>query len=239
MLRQILCILTVGVVLGGCGEDGDASGAAEKPTVYAASSLRSALPELLPGATYNFGGSNQLRAQIEQGGPADVFIAASPKDPAALAKAGRCDTPVAVATNELVVVVPGEGPRLTLAQLKRGGHRIAVGAEGVPIGDYTRKLLQTADATAVLERNTVSSETSVASITAKVRVGSADAGFVYVTDAKAVGDDVRSVRLPRAVQPTVRYEACAVKPAGAAYVRDLRTPALQRRLVALGFGRAP
>jgi len=235
MPRQILCILAVAVAISGCGDDDNAS----SPVVYAASSLRSALPELLPAATYNFGGSNQLRAQIEQGAPADVFIAASPQDPATLARAGRCETPVAVATNELVLIVPDDGRALTLSQLARGRYRVAVGATGVPIGDYTRTLLQTAGASAVLERNTVSSETSVASITAKVRLGSADAGFVYVTDAKAAGDAVRSMHLPRDVQPTVRYDACAVTPAGVAYVRELRTPRMQGKLEARGVGAAP
>ncbi|HEX6390296.1 MAG TPA: molybdate ABC transporter substrate-binding protein [Solirubrobacteraceae bacterium] len=217
-------------MVAGCGGEDD-----DRPTIYAASSLRSALPAVLPDARYSFGGSNQLRSQIERGAPADVFIGASPKDPAALAKAGKCERPVAVATNELVMIVPAGGERLSLAALARGGHRIAVGAEGVPIGDYTRTLLQRAGATAVLTRNVVSSETSVASIVAKVRAGSADAGFVYVTDV----DGVRAVRLPRAAQPTVRYEACAVRAAGRAYVRALRSPAVQRALVDRGFGRAP
>jgi molybdate transport system substrate-binding protein len=231
-------VAAAGLVAAGCGGDDDPA-AATKPTVYAASSLRGALPDLLPAATYSFAGSNQLRAQIEQGAPADVFIAASPKDPAALAKAGRCGAPVAIATNELVVIVPARAPALTLGQLERGRYRLALGATGVPIGDYTRKLLKTAHADAVLTRNTVSSEPSVASIAAKVRLGSADAGFVYVTDAKAAGADVRSVRLPRAVQPTVRYEACAVRAGGAAYIRKLRSAGVQRGLVARGFGRAP
>lgn len=217
--------------MAGCGDDEQ-----ERPTVYAASSLRSALPAVLPDATYNFAGSNQLRTQIEKGAPADVFIAASPKDPAALAQAGRCEAPAAVATNELVLIVPAGRRPLTLAQLARGGRRVAVGAQGVPIGDYTRALLRRARAGGVLARNRVSSEPSVASIVAKVRLGSADAAFVYVTDA---GDGVRSVRLPRAAQPTVRYEACAVRAAGRAYVRALLSARAQRALAQRGFRRAP
>ncbi len=193
------------------------------------------LPDVLPDARYSFAGSNQLRGQIERGAPADVLIGASAKDPAALAKAGRCSTPVAIATNELVLIVPARRARLSLDRLKRGRYRLAIGAEGVPIGDYTRKLLSSAGADTVLTRNIVSSETSVASIVAKVRLASADAGFVYVTDARRL----RTVRLPRRVQPTVRYEACAVKPRGAAYVRDLQSEAVQRALVRRGFGRAP
>src|SRR5687768_5353976 len=52
-----------------CGGNDEA---AERPTVYAASSLRAALPELLPAARYSFAGSNQLRRQVEQGARADV-----------------------------------------------------------------------------------------------------------------------------------------------------------------------
>lgn len=230
----------------GCGGDDTGQGA-DRPTVYAASSLRAALPELLPDARYAFGGSNQLRLQIERGAPADVLIAASPKDPRALAAAGRCTTPVPIASNELVLIVPRDArdPVRGIARLRRGGLRLAVGAAGVPIGDYTRKLLRTAGAQAVLTRNTVSSEPSVASINAKVRLGSADAGFVYVTDARADGDAVRVVRLPRALQPVVRYAGCAVRrggrPAAAAetYLARLRSPAVQRRLRARGFGPPP
>lgn len=228
---------------GGCG--GDDAGP-PRPTVYAASSLRSALPDLLPDARYGFGGSNTLRTQIEAGAPADVFIGASPKDPAALHAAGRCAAPVALATNELVVIVPRDAraPVASLARLTRGGLRVAVGAAGVPIGDYTRKLLTAAGAASVLTRNTVSSEPDVASITAKVRLGSADAGFVYVTDARSAARDVRVVRLPARAQPVVRYEGCVVRRDGAraaaarAYLSRLRSPAVQRALVARGFGRA-
>lgn len=249
MRRQsigITAAVGLGVVaLAGCG--GATAGGAGRPTVYAASSLRAALPELLPHARYSFGGSDQLRVQVEGGAPADVFIGASPKDPGTLAGERHCTTPVPLATNELVIITPRDGgtPVTSLAQLARGGRRVAVGSAGVPIGSYTRKLLTTAGAGGVLDRNTVSSEPSVASINAKVRLGSADAGFVYVTDAKADGDAVRVVHLPRAAQPVVRYEGCVVRrdgartAAGEAYLRTLRSAAVQQRLVALGFGRAP
>lgn len=249
MRRQILGTLTVvvasAVAVAGCGDGTADAGAGARPTVYAASSLRGALPDLLPAARYSFGGSDQLRTQIERGAPADVLIGASPKDPGILAAAGRCTTPVPLATNELVVVVPRDGDVRSLAQLAQGGRRIAVGAPGVPIGAYTRKLLAKAGAGAVLSRNTVSSERDVASINAKVRLGSADAGFVYVTDAKADGDAVRVVRLPRAAQPVVRYAGCVVRRDGArtqaarAYLARLRSSAVQRQLVARGFGPAP
>src|SRR5438309_469696 len=59
-----------------------AAGAAA-PTVFAAASLSKVLPQIESGAKYTFGGSGALEVQIEQGAPADVFAAASPKQPAA------------------------------------------------------------------------------------------------------------------------------------------------------------
>ena len=67
----------------------------------------------------------------------------------------------------------------------------------------------------ILTRHTVSSEPNVTSITSKVALGSADAGFAYITDARAGGDRVRSIRLPTWAQPPVRYQMCAVRRDGA------------------------
>ena len=66
-----------------------ASSASAKPeavagsqlNVYAAASLTAVFPTIDKKAKYNFAGSNQLAAQIRQGAPADVFAAASTKDP--------------------------------------------------------------------------------------------------------------------------------------------------------------
>ena len=183
-------------------------------TVYAAASLREAFPALDGGQTYNFAGSNQLQAQIERGAPADVFAAASPTEPQALFDAGRCERPVTFATNTLVLIVPRSNPARisSVYDLRRGDpKRLAVGSPNVPIGDYTRKLLRRLSLTSVLRRNIVSNEANVASVTSKVALGSADAGFVYVTDARSVSDRVRTIRLPRYAQPPVRYRICVVR----------------------------
>src|SRR6185437_14502926 len=81
-----------------------------RPTVLAAASLSKVFPEIAANAKYTFGGSGALEADIEQGAPADVFAAASPKQPAALLAKRLVDRPVEFATNTLVLIVPKDNP---------------------------------------------------------------------------------------------------------------------------------
>jgi molybdate transport system substrate-binding protein len=221
------------------------AGSHSAPTVYGAASLRSVLPALDGAARYSFAGSDMLQTQIERGAPADVFAAASAKQPQALFGEGRCGRPITFATNRLVLVVPASerGVR-SLASLTRGRRRVAVGTAGVPVGDYTRKLLAALHREAILTRNTVSEEKDVASVLAKVALGSADAGFVYHTDALTARGRVREIALPDAGGP-VTYQLCAVRRDGAdrrgaeAFIRNVTGPAGRRALARHGFGLPP
>jgi molybdate transport system substrate-binding protein len=185
---------------------------AQALTVYAAASLRDAFPQI-GSATFNFAGSNQLQQQIERGAPADVFAAASPGEAQALFRAGRCTRPVTFATNLVVLLVPSGNPGnvRSVYSLRDGGRRIAIGTAGVPVGDYTRKLLRRMRLSSILSANTVSVEPNVSSIVSKVALGSADAGFAYVTDGRIAADRVRTIRLPSWAQPPVRYQICVVR----------------------------
>jgi molybdate transport system substrate-binding protein len=213
-------------------------GADEAPRVYAAASLREAFPEIDPAPTYNFAGSNQLQAQIERGAPADVFASASPKEADALFRAGRCTRPVTFATNVLVMLVPAASTQIrSVDALRRGPQRrLALGAGTVPVGAYTRTLLERLRLN--LDRHIVSSEPNVTSITSKVALGSADAGFAYKTDARAAGDRVRTIEFPASAQPPIRYSICAVRRTGAAedFLRRVTSPNGRRVLRKWGFG---
>jgi len=220
-----------------------APAAASALNVFAASSLREVFTQIDPSPTYNFGGSNQLQLQIERGADADVFASASSQEPQALFKAGKCDRPVTFATNKLVLIVPKGNPgKITsVRSLRAGGKNLAIGNAGVPIGDYTRKLLRRLGLSRALTRNTVSQEPNVASIVSKVGLGSADAGFVYVTDAKIANNRVQAIRLPRYAQPPVRYQICHVKRSAesAAFIAKVRSGRGRSLLKAAGFGLPP
>jgi molybdate transport system substrate-binding protein len=241
MLRRLLppaAVLAV-VVLGAV------PAAAPAVNVYAAASLRDVFRRIDGRPAFNFLGSNQLQLQIQRGAPADVFAAASPREPGALFRGGRCSLPRTFATNQLVLIVPRNNPARirTVADLNRGAaKRLVVGGPGVPVGAYTRRLLEKLRLTAVLRRNTVSEEANVSGVVSKVALGSADAGFVYATDARIARGRVAAIRLPTYAQPPIRYDICVVRRRGAdtrgadAFVRRVLSPRGRALLRAGGFG---
>jgi molybdate transport system substrate-binding protein len=205
-MRRAAALAVLALVAGGCGGGGH-----EHLTVYAASSLTEVFQELDPDARYNFAGSDELATQLREGAEADVYAAASPKYPDELYDEELIEKPEVFATNRLVIVVPKDNPARidSLSDLQKAGVKLVVGAKGVPIGDYTREVLERANRPRVLA-NVVSEEKDVKGVLGKVRLGEADAGFVYATDAKAAGDDVRAIELPDEVQARVRYPVAVV-----------------------------
>jgi molybdate transport system substrate-binding protein len=209
-----------GVLLGLAGCGGGGSG---KPTltVFGASSLTEAFGEYgesFAGAKVrnSFAGSDELAAQIRQGAKADVFASADTAYPAELHREGLVEKPVVFARNRLVVVTPEGGSVKSLGDLARPGTKIVIGDPSVPVGAYTREVLARLPAgerKAILA-NVRSEEPEVTAVLAKVTSGAADAGFVYVTDAKTVAGQVRTVAVPPGLQPDVAYAAAVVGDSG-------------------------
>lgn len=238
----------------GCGGTGSSStattsaqgssiAASSQPVVFAAASLSRVFPKIDPSATYAFGGSGALQTQIEQGAPADVFAAASAKQPAALSAMGMVDTPVKFATNRLVLIVPKGNPAhiASVGDITKPGVKLVICAESVPCGDYARNVFKNLNITASAMRNVVSNASDVTQVVAQVAVGQADAGFVYVTDAQAANGKVTVIPLPVAAKPLVTDYIAVVRSgknqAGATrFVRTVLSPPGQATLRAAGFG---
>lgn len=166
--------------------------------VFAASSLTEAFQDLESafeaanpgsGVTLAFGGSQFLRLQIEQGAPSDVFASADRDHMQALAHAGRIVDSEAFAQSELALVVPPDNPAQidSFADLPRA-ERVVLGVPTVPVGRYSRELLQRAadsygpDFRTEVLSHVVSEESNVRLVRAKVELGEADAAIVYRTD---------------------------------------------------------
>jgi molybdate transport system substrate-binding protein len=217
--------------------------AAAAATVFAASSLTNVFPQIDSAPRFSFGGSDQLALQLRQGAPADVYAAASPKFAELLHRDGIVLEPVVFATNRLAVLVPRSNPGRvrSVYDLRRPGLRLVIGDRTVPIGSYTRRLLDRLRIADDVMKNVVSQETDVKGIVAKVALGEADAGFAYVTDSKPVARKVRVVGLPAWAQPPIRYELAVVKaaahPAAArAFVKRVLSTRGRLLLRRAGFG---
>jgi len=206
-MRRVVLAAAVGLLAASCGgSSGDS-----KLTVLAASSLTDVFGALAPDARLSFAGSDELATQIREGAQVDVYASASPSYADELYAEGLIERPRVFATNRLVLVVPSDNPAgiEAIGDLHRPGVRLVVGAEGVPVGDYTRKALEQLGQTDVLSR-VVSEEDDVKGVVSKVAFGEADAGFVYATDVKPAADDVRAIELPREAQTEVLYPIAVV-----------------------------
>lgn len=206
---------------GRAADAGATSAGDDTLVVFAASSLRDVFTALgadferaHPGVrvTFNFAGTQELRTQIEHGAPADVLASADLHHMDALARAGRVVDPRLFAKNRLVLVVAREraGALRSLADLPNA-ERVVIGAPEVPVGRYTLQALDRAGASlgvdfrARVEAKVVSRELNVRQVLAKVRLGEADAGFVYRTDAWPARAELGVVELPPEVEVLAEY----------------------------------
>jgi molybdate transport system substrate-binding protein len=211
-------------------------------TIFAAASLTNVFPQIDARQRYSFAGSNQLAAQIRQGAPADVFASANTALPDQLYAEGLVEKPVVFTRNALILIVPHSNPAklASVYDLRKPGVKLVVAARGVPVGDYTRTVLHNLALDDALN-NVVSNENDVREVLAKVALGEADAGFVYRTDVKPVGNRIFRIGLPAAAQPTVRYELCIPTTSrhpklAAAFVSAVLSKRGRATLRAAGFG---
>jgi molybdate transport system substrate-binding protein len=220
-----------------------AGATATRINVYAAASLTQVFPRIARTPRYSFAGSDQLATQIRQGAPADVFASASPKQSELLYHDGLLRRPVVFATNKLIVMVPRRNPAgiHSVYDLRRGGVKVIVGTPTVPVGAYTRQVLDSLGITAAVMTNVVDQEPDVKGIVAKIALGEGDAGFVYKTDALPVQKKVIAIAVPAWAQPPIRYEIGIVKAsshraAATAFIKRVTSLRGRRLLVQAGFG---
>jgi len=194
----------------------------------------------------NFAASGVLIQQIAQGAPVDVFASADQEtmNRGVEQKLIEPDTRRDFAANVVVLVAPAQGgPALkTLADLGRPDvKRIAVGkTETVPVGRYTKQLLEAANLWAPLQPKLVQAD-SVRQVLDYVARGEVEAGFVYRTDAAIMADKVQVALAPGGHTP-VTYPVAVVsesrqKALAKEFAEYLRSPAAQEVLARFGFAK--
>lgn len=213
---SLAAVLLVAALLGGCGSGGHAR---EDLLVSAATSLNRAFTAYgerfaAAPARFSFAGSDELAAQIRTGARPDVFAAANTRLPDRLFAEGLVERPRVFAANRLVLAVPAGTTKVrSIGDLAADGVSIVIGAESVPVGSYTRRVLGRLDRAtrAAILANVRSNEPDVGGVAAKLAQRAADAGFLYGTDVVATRGRLRAIELADALEPEVAYAVAIVK----------------------------
>jgi len=222
-----LFAVALSIILLGTSDQGSAQEAARPTselTVFAAASLTEPFTEIgkrlearYPGlkVVYNFGGSQALRTQLEQGAQADVFASADSVQMDLAKQNGvvQGETPIFI-KNRLVVIVPKANPGqvMTFGDLAKPGLKLDLANSKVPVGNYSREAIRKAgteygaDFEKRVIANIVSEEENVKQVVTKVQLGEADAGIVYVSDVTAkISPEVSTVPIPDAYNQVASY----------------------------------
>ncbi len=189
----------------------------ESVFVFAAASLTRPLREVatLYESRYpheridlQFAGSHVLAAQIRDGAPADLYLAAGREALAALPEKARASEPLLFAESRLAWVFR-KGlmrPASVTDWLREDGGTLVIGVKDVPVGHYARTYLARLMPEEVWGRRVVSHEADVRSVWGKVMLGEADAGIVYTTTPDE-GHELTVVSVPDSLGPRVEYLA--------------------------------
>ncbi len=194
--------------------------------VFAAASLANVFEEIAlefeaanagVNVIFNFSGSSDLAAQLEEGAPADIFASANDRQMQLAVDAGRITgEPRTFAKNRLVLIVPEDNPAdiTGIDDLTADNVALVIAAPAVPVRDYTETMLGLladdpdygeAYVTAFMA-NVVSEEENVRQVAAKVALGEADAGIVYFSDVTPdIADKVIAIAIPDAINTIADY----------------------------------
>lgn len=218
--------------------------------VGAAASLQPVLRELTPlyrqKVTYTFASSGVLQQQIEQDAPIDVFISAATKQMDDLDRKNLLvsETKKELLTNQIVLILPKQkSTGLTdFRQLVKPEIKLIAIAEprSVPAGQYATEVLQNLGILEQVKSKFVLGNNVRATLTA-VETGDADAGIVYITDAKSSDKVVIAAIADKKLHSPIIYPIAVVRStkslnAAKDYLQFLRSNSARKIFEKYGFG---
>ena len=230
MLFIMLCTLLLVACGGPASSTVTATPSPVTLNVFAAASLTGSFTAIAskyqqahPNVTikFNFAGTQILEQQIANGAPADVFASADLANMKKASDAGLVGNSQVFAKNRLTVIIPAGNPGHfnSLHDLANKGVKIDIEAPTVPAGKYSLQVLEKMALSpqygpayvSAVKANFVSLETDVKSVVTKVQLGEVDAGCVYVTDATAAGDKVKTIAIPDEFNVIAQYPIAVTK----------------------------
>ncbi len=192
-------------------------------TALAAASLTDVLPEVAEAwsahggtasLTFSFDSSSKLIKQVEAGAPADLLFTADSDTMSHVGQLGLLapGTRRDLLGNTLVLVVPATvvTPPATAADLTAPAiAHLALAGENVPAGKYARAALESAGVWTSVEPRIVRGD-NVRTTLGWIARGEADAGVVYLTDARSEPAVKLAFTFPAASHPPIVYPAAAI-----------------------------
>ena len=236
--------------------------------IFAAASMTETLTELgarfeaaHPGVkvSFNFASSGKLMDQILAGADCDLFISAAPKQMNALDaaqdaeknpdkndlidSATRCD----LLENKVALAVPDGNPKGIKSYddlvkgLQDGTILLAMGGEGVPVGQYTQKIFAHfgLDEAALAGAGVLSYGEDVKAVTTQVSEKLVDCGIIYQTDACSakltVVDTATEELCGRVIYPAAVLKNAQNAEAAKTFLAYLQTAEAGEVFAAVGF----
>ncbi len=263
LISLALVLLLLAACFSGCGKD--SSG---ELVVFAAASMTETLTELgaafekeNPGLkiTFNFESSGKLMDQIIAGADCDLFISAAPKQMNQLdaskdpeANPDRNDfvdstTRINLLENKVALAVPAGNPKNVqsyedLAKgLQDGSLLLAMGGEGVPVGQYTQKIFAyfDLDEAALAQAGVLTYGENVKAVTTQVSESLVDCDIIYQTDACSAGltvvDTADEAMCGRVIYPAAVLKNAKNADNAKAFLAYLQTEAAGKVFEKVGF----
>jgi molybdate transport system substrate-binding protein len=196
--------------------------------IFAAASLKNALDEIAaawtketgkPAPKISYAASSALAKQMEQGGPAALFISADTDWMDYVEKKDliKNDTRVNLLGNEIVLIAPKDSkvaldirPGFDLAKALAGGKLAMANVDAVPAGKYGKAALEKLGAWNGVKDNVAQAENVRAALLLVAR-GEAPLGIVYSTDAAAEPNVKIIGAFPADSHPPIIYPAAETK----------------------------
>ena len=203
----------------GCNREPDSPKASI--TVFAASSLTDVLQELIrqfeiqePGIEVHMhvGATSLLAKQIQQGAPADLFMAASPNWIEYLESYDLIvGSAIPLAGNTLAILgSPGTSPIDNLSELGKLNFLAMADPSHVPAGIYGKQALQCAGVWDTIAPQILPTLNARA-VLAAVASGGAEVGMVYGSDTNLIPELKLILKVPDSCAPEIRYTMSLIR----------------------------
>lgn len=195
MMKKLLVLLLSLCLLTACGQK-----PAEQTelVVFAAASMTETLTQLgeaymsdHPDVTilFNFDSSGTLKTQIEEGAACDVFLSAGQKQMDELGDLVLEESRFDILENKVALAGSVESFDALADRLQDGTILLAMGNADVPVGQYTRKILEYYGLSEeeLARVGCITYGSNAKEVTTQVSEAVVDCGIIYATDACSAG----------------------------------------------------